>query len=47
VVNFPGNARLVGSFIDVRITEARAHSLRGEFVDVNDAWLMEQRAAAD
>jgi len=45
VVNFPGNERLIGSFVDVRITEARAHSLRGEFLEVNDPWLLEQRAA--
>jgi len=31
-VNFPGNARLVGRFVDVRITEARANSLRGEIL---------------
>ncbi|MBI2316548.1 MAG: tRNA (N6-isopentenyl adenosine(37)-C2)-methylthiotransferase MiaB [Betaproteobacteria bacterium] len=30
VVNFAGDAGLRGSFVDVRITEARAHSLRGE-----------------
>ena len=33
VVNLPGDLRLIGSFIDVRITEARAHSLRGEMVN--------------
>jgi tRNA-2-methylthio-N6-dimethylallyladenosine synthase len=32
VVNFAGPARLIGALIDVRITEARAHSLRGEAV---------------
>jgi tRNA-2-methylthio-N6-dimethylallyladenosine synthase len=32
VVNFPGPAELVNRFADVRITEARAHSLRGELV---------------
>jgi len=31
-VNFPGNPRLVGGFVDVHITEARANSLRGEVV---------------
>ncbi|MAL03154.1 MAG: tRNA (N6-isopentenyl adenosine(37)-C2)-methylthiotransferase MiaB [Arenimonas sp.] len=31
-VNFPGGKRLVGQFIDVRITEARTNSLRGEVV---------------
>ena len=30
VVNFPGRARLVGSFVNVRITAALSHSLRGE-----------------
>ncbi|AGY92576.1 hypothetical protein SPICUR_08105 [Spiribacter curvatus] len=35
VVNFPGNRRLIGRFVNVRITEARAHSLRGEMVDVD------------
>lgn len=28
-VNFPGNARLIGQFVDVEITEAMANSLRG------------------
>ncbi|MGN2249518.1 tRNA (N6-isopentenyl adenosine(37)-C2)-methylthiotransferase MiaB [Frateuria sp. GZRe14] len=28
-VNFPGNARLIGQFVDVRITEAMTNSLRG------------------
>ncbi|MFA9439080.1 tRNA (N6-isopentenyl adenosine(37)-C2)-methylthiotransferase MiaB [Uliginosibacterium sp. sgz301328] len=32
VVNFPGNARQIGHFINVRITEALPHSLRGEVV---------------
>ncbi|KFL36662.1 tRNA (N6-isopentenyl adenosine(37)-C2)-methylthiotransferase MiaB [Arenimonas donghaensis] len=31
-VNFPGHPRLVGQFIDVRITEARTNSLRGKVV---------------
>jgi tRNA-2-methylthio-N6-dimethylallyladenosine synthase len=31
-VNFPGNARLIGQMIDVTITEAMPHSLRGEVV---------------
>jgi len=29
VVNFPGDARLVGALVDVVIEEARPHSLRG------------------
>jgi len=32
VVNFPGSARLIGHFINVRITAALPHSLRGEVV---------------
>jgi tRNA-2-methylthio-N6-dimethylallyladenosine synthase len=32
VVNFPGASALVGSYAVVRITEALAHSLRGELV---------------
>jgi tRNA-2-methylthio-N6-dimethylallyladenosine synthase len=32
VVNFPGGARLVGRYVDVRITAALPHSLRGEAV---------------
>jgi tRNA-2-methylthio-N6-dimethylallyladenosine synthase len=30
MVNFPGAARLAGAFLDVVVTEARSHSLRGE-----------------
>ena len=32
VVNFPGNQRLIGQLIDVKITEAKAYTLRGEVV---------------
>ena len=32
VVNFPGDEKLIGCFINVKITEARAHSLRGEWL---------------
>ncbi len=32
VVNFAGPERLIGQFVDVRITEALPNSLRGEFV---------------
>ena len=32
VVNFQGNPRLIHRFIDVRITSAMPHSLRGEVV---------------
>jgi len=30
VVNFPGNERLIGQMVDVRITEAKTYTLRGE-----------------
>jgi tRNA-2-methylthio-N6-dimethylallyladenosine synthase len=33
IVNFAGPARLIGQMIDVRITQAMPHSLRGEVVD--------------
>ena len=33
VVNFAGGATLVGTYVDVTITAAQAHSLRGEFTD--------------
>jgi tRNA-2-methylthio-N6-dimethylallyladenosine synthase len=36
IVNFAGGERLIGHFVDVRISEARPHSLRGEFIAVND-----------
>jgi len=32
VVNFPGDTRLIGQFVTVRITEALPNSLRGELV---------------
>ena len=32
VVNFAGNARLIGHFVGVKITKALPHSLRGEIV---------------
>ena len=35
VVNFAGAPRLAGQFIDVTITAARSHSLRGEIVSVH------------
>ncbi len=37
VVNFAGPSRLIGHFIDLRITEALPHSLRGEVVQVATA----------
>ena len=36
VVNFAGDASLIGKFVDVAITEARPNSLRGEFRQIND-----------
>jgi tRNA-2-methylthio-N6-dimethylallyladenosine synthase len=36
IVNFKGQPRLVGQMIEVAITEALPHSLRGEVVLVND-----------
>ncbi|KFN51151.1 tRNA (N6-isopentenyl adenosine(37)-C2)-methylthiotransferase MiaB [Arenimonas composti] len=36
-VNFPGNPRLIGRFVDLRITEVRTNSLRGEVVTVDEA----------
>ena len=30
VVNFPGDAALIGTFADIRVTSAQPHSLRGE-----------------
>ena len=37
VVNFAGNADLIGSYAEIRITAARAHSLRGELASVEGA----------
>jgi tRNA-2-methylthio-N6-dimethylallyladenosine synthase len=34
VVNFPGDATLNGRYVDVRITAAQPHSLRGELQNV-------------
>ncbi len=36
VVNFAGEASLIGKFVDVKITETRPNSLRGEFIQIND-----------
>ena len=36
VVNFAGDASMIGKFVDVEITEARPNSLRGEFKNIND-----------
>ena len=35
-VNFAGHPRLVGQFVDLRITEARTNSLRGEVLTASD-----------
>jgi len=32
IVNFKGQPRLIGSFVNVTITQALPHSLRGEVV---------------
>jgi tRNA-2-methylthio-N6-dimethylallyladenosine synthase len=37
VVNFPGSAALHHGYVDVRITAARSHSLRGEVVEMTSA----------
>lgn len=34
VVNFPGDRALIGRFVDIRITEALSHSLRGEVAGI-------------
>ena len=44
VVNFDGNPRLIGEFIDVRITEAMPNSLRGKIVFVDET--LESRVEA-
>ncbi len=36
VVNFTGDKKLIGCFVDVRITEARSNSLQGEFVGISE-----------
>ncbi len=36
-VNFPGNARLIGQFVDVEISEVMANSLRGRIVIAEEA----------
>ena len=39
VVNIPGNSRLINHFVDVRITDASRHALRGEIVQSDDECL--------
>ena len=36
VVNFQGDKNLIGSFVDVRITEVRTNSLQGEFLSLSE-----------
>jgi len=36
VVNFDGGVRLIGHFVDVRITEAFSNSLQGEFIELSE-----------
>ncbi|RLK51348.1 tRNA-i(6)A37 thiotransferase enzyme MiaB [Alkalispirillum mobile] len=36
VVNFAGHPRLIGHFVEVRITEAKPNSLRGELLGLDD-----------
>lgn len=36
VVNFDGHERLIGHFVDVRITDAFTNSLQGEFIEISD-----------
>ncbi len=45
-VNFEGHARLVGQMIDVRITQANSHSLRGEVVSRQEGALLPDEAAS-
>jgi tRNA-2-methylthio-N6-dimethylallyladenosine synthase len=47
VVNFAGQPRLIGEFIDVRITEAYPNSLRGEVVLLNEQMDDEKALAAE
>jgi tRNA-2-methylthio-N6-dimethylallyladenosine synthase len=45
VVNFDGNARLIGHFVDLHITEALPNSLRGYIVAVErEAGSMDMQA---
>ncbi len=38
VVNFEGDERLIGRFVDVRITEANPNSLKGHMIDLSPAY---------
>jgi tRNA-2-methylthio-N6-dimethylallyladenosine synthase len=43
VVNFPGDVELIGQFVEVKITEAKVNSLRGELVATPEAGALEER----
>ena len=45
VINFAGPDRLIGRFVDVKITEARPNSLRGEIVELSDGDSVRRYAA--
>lgn len=45
VVNFPGDARLIGQFVDVEITEVLPHSLRGTLIRTEDQMDLRQSVA--
>jgi tRNA-2-methylthio-N6-dimethylallyladenosine synthase len=36
VVNFNGHERLIGQFVNVRISGVHATSLQGEFIDISE-----------
>lgn len=40
VVNFPGNLDMIGTFVDVKITEALSNTMRGEVVATPEAGLV-------
>ncbi len=46
VVNFEGDARLVGQMIDLRITRSLAYTLRGEVVTVESTQAVGRPAPA-
>jgi tRNA-2-methylthio-N6-dimethylallyladenosine synthase len=45
VVNFDGNPRLIGEFVDVRITEAMPNSLRGQVVTVGETTNLDEASS--
>ena len=38
VVNFAGDKKLIGQFVDVKITEAWTNSLQGELLGLSKTW---------